>query len=625
MCGIAGFLTAGAHGDPGEILRSMTREITHRGPDDSGFFERRVDSNQRYLALGFRRLAIIDLNTGEQPKQTEDGRFVIVFNGEIYNFQALRDELKALGSQFRTQSDTEVILEAYRHWGEDCVKHLRGMFAFALWDAENNRLFLARDRFGKKPLFLYSTSDSIVFASEIKSILRWPGFERVMDKAALSEYLCYRYVPGPATLFEKITKLPPGNTATWESGKFRIRRYFQPLDGQPANGNVPSDPVGGFREVLEESVRLRMISDVPYGAFLSGGIDSSVVVAMMAAISGQPVNTFSVGFSESNYSELGYARTIAEQFNCRHHELEVSQDHLIEHLPALTRYRDAPVAEPSDIPIYLLSVEASRHVKMVLTGEGSDEALAGYPKHRFETYTNAYQFIPGMIRSRLIEPLVKALPYRFRRAKTAITNLGLEDLEVRWPRWFGAMTPSERDRLLAHTSSSPGERDEIQFDVSAGNSALRNILYFDQTSWLPDNLLERGDRMTMGASIEARMPFMDHRLIEYVSGLPDSFRIRGRQDKWVLRQVASQLIPKSIIDRPKVGFRVPVNEWFQSSMRDYLVDSLTGAASATRDYYDGDELNRILAEHTSGRQNHEKLLWTLLTLEVWHREYLASA
>ena len=626
MCGIAGFVLSGSVTDSSALLRSMADVIAHRGPDDEGFLESQTASGDFRIGLAHRRLSIIDLSTGHQPIGNEDGSVQIVFNGEIYNFQGLREELIARGHQFRTASDTETIVHAYEEYGDDCVEHFRGMFAFAIWDARRERLLLARDRFGKKPLYLYEDDGSILFASEIKSLLQYPQLSVQADTDAIWEYLAYRYVPGPRTLFRNIRKLQPGCCAAWEKGQFREWSWYQPPDcGVRPDVDLPDDPVGAFLERLEEAVSIRMVSDVPFGAFLSGGIDSSAVVGLMSRHSNLPVKTFSVGFSESQYSELRYARTIADQFKTDHHELTVSQDHLMDELPALVRFRDAPVAEPSDIPIYLLSKEAGKTVKMVLTGEGSDEFLGGYPKHVFERYASAYQVLPAMIRAGLLEPLVQALPYRFRRAKTAIVNLGLEDWRERMARWFGALSSKERAELVAFrpTASTPLTQ-AMQIPV-AGNTALRKILCFDQTSWLPDNLLERGDRMTMAASIEARMPFMDHELAAFVSSLPDHMRVRGRTTKWILREAMKRMLPAEILERPKVGFRVPVNEWFRGPMKSYLYDHLTGPGSRTAGYFNRPALDKILSDHVNGRQNHEKLLWCLLNLEIWHREYNISA
>lgn len=622
MCGIAGLIFPSSDAGQLAALESMGRAIAHRGPDDTGVLQAATADGSWQVGLLHRRLSIIDIATGHQPLGNETGDVQIIFNGEIYNYQPLREELIALGHRFRTASDTETIVHAYVQWGEDCVRHFRGMFAFAIWDARIERLFMARDPFGKKPLFLWQHEGRLAFGSEIKALLALPGVSAQANQDAIWDYFAYRYVPGPATLFQGIRKLAPGSTATWENGVLRENVYYTPPDSRPrVAAAMPADPVATFLEKLDESVRIRMISDVPFGAFLSGGIDSSAVVALMSRHAGVPVKTFSVGFKEGGFSELAYAADIARQFSTDHHELEVSVDQVIELLPDLVRFRDAPVAEPSDIPIYLLAKESRKTVKMVLTGEGSDEILGGYPKHVYERYAGSYQQLPGVLRRGLIEPAIGALPYRFRRAKTAIVNLGLEAFGERMPRWFGMMSDQERARLVV----MPAPRRTHDADLGCGggdNSALRRILCFDQKSWLPDNLLERGDRMTMAASLEARMPFMDHELAAYVSSLPDDYRVRGRSTKWILREAMKQLLPPAILERPKVGFRVPVNEWFRGPMKDYLYEHLTGASSRTRHYYHAQALQQVLAEHVKGRQNHEKLLWSLLTLEIWHRQYL---
>ncbi|MDB5821779.1 MAG: asnB [Herminiimonas sp.] len=623
MCGIAGFITSSPVHDPAAMLEAMATSIAHRGPDDSGFLHAVCRDGFTRVGLAHRRLAIIDLASGNQPIGNEDGSVQIVFNGEIYNFHELRAQLIGHGHAFSTHSDTETIVHAYEEWGVRCVDHFRGMFAFAVWDAAAERMFLARDRFGKKPLFIWEGKGTVLFGSEIKALLAFPAVRAEVDFDAVSDYLSYRYVPAPATLFKHIRKLMPGSYAIWEKGVLTECRYYQPPDGMPMTATrAPDDVVGAFLIQLEESVRIRMVSDVPFGAFLSGGIDSSAVVGLMARHSSYPVKTYSVGFSNQGYSELRYAAEIAKRFHTEHHELTVSVDQLMDFLPALVRYRDAPVAEPSDIPIYLLACEASRTVKMVLTGEGADELLGGYPKHVFERFASPYQRIPAAIRHRLVEPLVRAMPYRFRRMKTAAVNLGLESFEERMPRWFGTLSHDEKRTLVAF--KAPQQHQAAAAHPGMGGTTLRRILFFDQTSWLPDNLLERGDRMTMAASLEARMPFVDQFLAEFVSRLPDCYRIRGRTTKWILREAMKRVLPASILERPKVGFRVPVNEWFRHSMRDYLYAHLTGPDSQTAHYYHKTALQKVLADHVAGRQNHEKLLWTLLTLELWHREYVGS-
>jgi asparagine synthase (glutamine-hydrolysing) len=624
MCGIAGWIAKpGAH--LGEsAMEAMLHAMAHRGPDGQGVRAFRDAATGRSVVLGHRRLAIIDPNGAAQPMCDNVAQVALSFNGEIYNFRQLRAELAPHGYRFCRDSDTEVLLRAYQHWGCELVHHLRGQFAFAIWDGRAGRLLLARDRYGEKPLFLAETAEGLVFASEIKALLKMPGFQPEVNLAAVSEYLSYRYVPGPKTLFAGVRKLLPGTLAVWERGKLSERRYWSAPDARPQKitgaDASPEGLVAGFTERMEEAVKLQMVSDVPFGAFLSGGLDSSTVVALMSRHNAK-VKTFSVGFGDERYSELSYAAEVAQAFSTDHHELRANPEDLMALLPRLVAYRDAPVSEPSDIPIYMLAREASKSVKMVLTGEGSDEILGGYPKHVAERFRGGFQFLPACLRRGLLEPLVHALPYGFRRIKTAIATLGIDDPRERYVRWFGALNAAERRELSILKNENLEGEIPPQFNTEASNSRLRNILYFDQTSWLPDNLLERGDRMTMAASIEARVPFLDHRLAEYVSTLPDDCRVRGTKTKWILREAGRKLIPERILKRPKVGFRVPVNEWFRGPMREYLCDHLLGAGSRTRKYYDPGTLDRLVNEHLQGRQNREKLLWTLLNLELWHREY----
>ncbi len=604
-----------------ETLESMLQAIAHRGPDGQGACAYVCAGTGHQVFLGHRRLAIIDPQGARQPMCDDAAGLALTFNGEIYNFRELRKELGSLGYVFKRDSDTEVLLRAFQHWGSDVVRHLRGMFAFAIWDARNERLFLARDRFGEKPLYLYEDASGLYFASEIKALLRIPGVRPAVDLQSVWDYLAYRYVPGPKTLFGGIRKLLPGTFAIWQRGKVREQRYWSAPDRNLRAPVQPQpDAVENFLARLDGAVKMQMVSDVPFGAFLSGGLDSSAIVALMSRHN-TSVKTFSVGFAEDGYSELGYAAEVARHFGTDHHELIVSERDLMDKLPGLVSFRDAPVSEPSDIPIYMLACEAARSVKMVLTGEGSDEILGGYPKHIIERFAHGYQVLPGCVRHRLIAPLAHALPYEFRRLKTAVTNLNIEDWRERYVRWFGALNRSERDNLSILRLNGSAVDNVPPFDADPQSSALRRILYFDQTSWLPDNLLERGDRMSMAASIESRVPFLDHELAEFASSLPDRYRVRGKCSKWILREAGKQLLPARILARPKVGFRVPVNRWFRGEMREYLLDHLQSASSMTRTYFDPKALDNVLAEHVDGRQNHEKLLWSLLNLEIWHRQY----
>ena len=618
MCGIAGWIAAARNAPEDGAIGAALDALAHRGPDGEGAraFVNRGTGHR--VVLGHRRLAIIDPQGAAQPMCDDAAELALTFNGEIYNFRELRAELAARGYRFERDSDTEVLLRAYQHWGKDVVRHLRGQFAFAIWDGRREQLLLARDRFGEKPLYLCEKDGAVYFASEAKALLAMPGIAAEVDLRAVWEYLAYRYVPGPRTLFAGIRKLPPATYALWQLGRLKEFRYWTPPDRDSRKSSSDTS-VDAFLAKLDEAVKLQMVSDVPFGAFLSGGLDSSTIVALMSR-HGSKVKTFSVGFAEARYSELPYAAQVAKQFGTEHHEIVVSEKDLMGELPRLVAFRDAPVAEPSDIPINLLAREASRSVKMVLTGEGSDEILGGYPKHVMERYRWAWKALP--FHGSLITPLIKALPYGFRRAKTAVANFELDDWRERYVRWFGAMDRSERSRLSTLALNGSDIVDTMPpFDAQPGNSTLRRMLYFDQTSWLPDNLLERGDRMTMAASIEARVPFLDHALAEHVSGLPDELRVRGLTTKWILRQAARALLPKRILKRPKVGFRVPVNEWFRGDMRGYLLEHLRSPDSLTRRYYDGAALDRLLDEHIAGRHNHEKTLWTLLNLEIWHRTY----
>ena len=624
MCGLAGIIGVVDPGAGRSALRAMAVAVQHRGPDADGFFDAAL-TDGHWVGLAHRRLSIIDLALGHQPMGNEDDSIQIVFNGEVYNFAQLRSELLAAGHVFKTHSDTETIIHAYEQWGTDCVSHLSGMFAFAIWDAPRQRLFLARDRFGEKPLFLHQRDGLLLFASEIKSILAYPGVVAQFDPQTLLPYLTYRYLPGPRTMFKGIVKLRPGSCAVYEKGRLTESRYHASPDALPrrAPEQLSTDPVKGFLALLDDTVRTRMVADVSFGAFLSGGLDSSAIVALMTRHSGLPIKTFSVGFAEAAFSELDYARTVAMALRTDHHELQITESDIVSQLPALVRYRDAPLSEPSDVPIYLLSKWARQEVKMVLTGEGSDEFLAGYPKHVFERLSEAYAVLPEWMRSGLLQPMAEALPFKYHRVKTAAASLGTSAFALRMPRWFGALGLGQAADLLSDGPWKPADPlASLPALVQApGNSALREVLHFDQTSWLPDNLLERGDRMTMAASIEARMPFMDHRLLDYVSSLPDTFRVRGGQTKWILRQAMGGVVPDSILRRKKVGFRVPVSEWFRGPLKGYLLDALCSPGSRTRKYYDSTRLDALLASHAAGQQNHEKLLWALLNLEVLHQEY----
>ncbi|HEY5899455.1 MAG TPA: asparagine synthase (glutamine-hydrolyzing) [Burkholderiales bacterium] len=627
MCGIAGWAAPAPQAPEERAMHRMLDCLVHRGPDGAGAAAFTAAQGAYRVMLGHRRLAIIDPQGSRQPMRDAAAGLTLSFNGEIFNFRELRAQLEGHGHRFERDSDTEVLLRAYQHWGRDCVEHLRGQFAFAVWDEKNERLFLARDRFGEKPLFLHEAGGALYFASELKALLVLPQVPNEIDLGAVWDYLAYRYVPGPRTLLSGIRKLRPGTIAIWQRGHLREARYWTPPDKYPRDTRYqrsPEETVEAFRDCLDEAVRLQMVSDVPFGAFLSGGLDSSVIVALMTRYCAR-VKTFSVGFAGDPGSELGHAGAVAQRFGTDHHPMVISHHDFVRHLPELVAVRDAPVSEPSDVAIHLLSREAGRTVKMVLTGEGSDELLGGYRKHVAEGLAWMYWSVPRRLRRTLIAPLVQELPARHRELQIALASLGCEDWRERYVRWFGAMDFAQRAELCRlHVHEAPARDDVPPFDADLQTSPLRRLLYFDQTSWLPDNLLERGDRMTMAASIEARVPFLDHKLAELVSTLPDHWRVDELRRKRVLRVAARQLLPRDILQRRKVGFRVPVSQWFAGGMREYLLDHLRSSDSLTRGYYHAAVLDRVLDEHARGVHAHDKLLWTLLTLEIWHRQYRAG-
>jgi len=625
MCGFIGVITNRDRVDSlSHYVESGLNQIEHRGPDEKSLSNYQCDKSNDALIFGHVRLSILDLNNGHQPFESEDKNVSLIYNGEIYNYVELRDELISLGQSFKENSDTEVVLKAYLYWGVDSFIKLRGMFSLAIWDSRSSTLLLARDRFGKKPLFYSKIPEGLGFCSEIKGLLELPSVDPSMNKVALSHYYKFRYVPSPYTLFEGIYKLPPGHYATFTSGKLVVSEYCNLADGTARQkSQLPKDPVDKFLSLFEESVKIRMRSDVSYGAFLSGGLDSSAIVAMMANLSSKPVKTYSVGFEDNSYSELKYARQVADAFNTDHHELVITSDDFINNIERLIAFRDAPISEPSDIAIYLLAREARKSVKMVLTGEGSDEVLGGYPKHVFERFHGLYALVPGFLRNQVVSPVVDNLPYRFRRIKTAISSYSDMDCRDRFPRWFGALNDEgNRNVCVEEFWARKDSALDYCFSCDDTNSSLRNILYFDQKSWLPDNLLERGDRMTMAASLEARMPFLDHELVDFVSTLPDSCRVRGTSTKWILREAMKRLLPKEILARPKVGFRIPVNDWFRGELKDYVYSMLLGKESKSVSFYHLPALRDILDQHSEGKRNHEKLIWTLLNLEIWCRQYI---
>jgi asparagine synthase (glutamine-hydrolysing) len=598
-----------------DLIR-MTDAIRHRGPDGEG--QDIFNLGEWQFALGHRRLAIIDPVGSRQPMSSADGRYSITFNGEIYNYRQLRAELIELGWQFRTQGDTEVLLTAYAQWGAEAVSKLDGMFAFAIFDALKGSIFLARDAFGEKPLFITEYRGGVAFASEIKALLQLPGMVARLDSEGLALHEIYRYTPGPRTLFSGVRKLQAGTYGFIENGVLSVSTYFRTPDARPQRTRTLTDgaAVEEFRGLLSTSVRMRMMSDVPFGAFLSGGIDSSTIVALMQRESSTPIKTFSVGFTDVSNDELPYADMVAKAVGTDHHPVRISASDIIDDLPKITIFREAPISETADIAIFRMSIVAKQHVSMVLSGEGADETLGGYPKHSAERYVNLYQSVMPGGAHRVFEGALDRLPFAFSRLRIAFSAMGERDEDERMANWFGAFSAEERKRLFGNGMAAPAG-----LAATSGVSALRRALVFDQEVWLPDNLLERGDRMTMAASVESRVPFLSVALVQFLSELGDRMRIRGLTSKWILRQVAKGLVPDRIIKRPKVAFKIPVSEWFKTSLRSMLGDRLLGPGSHISMLVSRKEIERVLVDHWSGKRDYGKLIWWLLTLEIFLSEY----
>lgn len=629
MCGIAGMVTTdGLHSAQAlvSMVSRMTDKLAHRGPDGEGVTDAFRCGPNGHVVLGHRRLSIVDIAGGKQPMTCPRDRVWLTYNGEIYNFPTLRLRLIDLGYEFETESDTEVVLAAYRHFGVDCVDLFNGMFSMAIWDCDKNQLFLARDPYGKKPLYYRHDASGFQFASEIKAFAGLDDESRLtLDGKALKDCTLLRYVPGERTLYEGILKLEPGTSAIYDpaSNTLDKSRYHHHPDSLPRTPGADPDPAASgsykkqFLSLLDDSVSSRINCDVPYGAFLSGGIDSTIVVALMTKHMESPVKTFSIGFAQKNLSELDSARLVADTFSTDHHEKIIEPEDFIRYLPEAIYFRDGPVSEPSDVPILLLSRMASEKVKMVLTGEGSDEVLGGYPKHAFERYSTYSAIIPEPVKRALRKSIRSCLPARHEKIKCALTSLLADNSSERMQRWFGSTDIEICNSLHNVENNSDSKKADLSRFNYHGGSALRDILAFDQSVWLPNNLLERGDRMTMAASLEARMPFLDIRLAQFVSTLPDSYRVRGRTTKWILREAAADIIPKAIIDRKKLGFKVPIEEWFRTSLSGFLNESIVVPGALLHEFLAKDVIHTLYKDHLNGRQNHEKILWSLLNIEIW--------
>jgi asparagine synthase (glutamine-hydrolysing) len=608
----------------------MRDVMTHRGPDDAGLY---LDGN---VGLGHRRLSIVDVAAGHQPMTNEDGTLHITYNGEIYNHADFREELEARGHIYQTHCDTETIIHLYEEYGASCVDDLRGMFAFAIWDERQRELLLARDRLGVKPLYYAQTDDgSLYFASEIKAIFAAHAVKPELNYSALPDYLANHATSDDETLFRGIKRLLPGHTLVWRDGNVRIEKYWDVhfAHEEKAARRSDEDYIAEWTELFRESVRLRLMADVPLGMFLSGGIDSSAIAAMMSGMVDEPIKTFSVAFAESEANELEYARLIARRFKTDHHEIVVSPEDFFDALPPLIWHEDEPLAHPSSIALNFVSRLAARHVKVVLTGEGSDELLAGYGRYRKTVYNLAfgarYHKLTGKGLRRMVERGVKSLSLKSKaRQKLERTFLCVEpDIASIYFDNFAVFSRTMQQELLTNDAKAhagaldPYRAVEEYLAQTDADTLLNKLLYVDTKTYLHE-LLMKQDQMSMAASIESRVPFLDHKLVEYTARLPERMKLRGMTTKYILRQSMKELLPAEILKRSKMGFPVPVGTWFRGQYRSVIDEYVLSERTLSRNLFDEKFVRALVERHQTGGEDHSERLWSLVNFEMWLRRFI---
>jgi asparagine synthase (glutamine-hydrolysing) len=622
MCGIAGIV---GEKDDGridrEIIHRMCQTIIHRGPDDEGLF---VNNG---VGLGMRRLSIIDLAGGHQPVFNEDRTVCLVFNGEIYNFRELRRELEGHGHHFQSDSDTEVIVHLYEDLGADCVHRLRGMFAFALFDENHRRLLLARDRLGKKPLHYALLGGRLLFGSEIKVLLAAAPELSEIHTQALWQYFHFGYIPDPATAFSAIQKLPPGHLLEFERGEVKVRRYWDLPEYGTYSPRSEEECLEQLEEQLAEAVRIRLIADVPLGALLSGGTDSSTIVALMARASSTPVKTFAIGFQHADFNEAPYARVVAEKFGTDHHELILEPD-VVETVETLARSLEEPFGDSSMLPTYYVSCLARKHVTVVLSGDGGDEMFAGYDRYRIHRDRKKFNKVPGWVGRTYRRQVYSRLP-RGTRGRRFAYSVSLPAREqyldmVSFLPGFERDVPllSKQFRATLQNLEDPQKVMFRYFD-DAGGDALERLLYVDTKTYLAGDILTKVDRMSMATSLEVRSPILDHVLVEWVTSLTPQWKLRGREQKYILRKLAERVgVPKEVLYRPKRGFAIPIAHWMRNEMKELILTVLGESRTIQRGYFDPAGVQTLLNEHFSGRFDHSDGIWRLLMFELWHRYFL---
>ena len=629
MCGINGIALSSRSGRSVDrnVLERMRDVITHRGPDEAGIF---VDAN---IGLGHRRLSIVDVAAGHQPMTNEDGSLQIIYNGEVYNHADYRSDLEARGHVYRTHCDTETILHLYEEHADGCVDYLRGMFAFAIWDGKKKELFIARDRLGVKPLYYFHADDgSLYFGSEIKTIFQASDLKPEINFHALPDYLANHATSGEETLYQGVKRLLPGHTLTWRDGKVKIKKYWDVSFSKTADqGRSDKDFIAEWYELFRTSVRLRLMADVPLGMFLSGGIDSSAIAAVMSGMVSEPIKTFSVAFAEREANELAYARIVAEAYKTNHHEVVVSPEEFFNALPKLVWHEDEPLAHPSSVALYFVSLLASQHVKVVLTGEGSDELLAGYGRYR-KTILNLslgkryWSLTPDVVRG-AVSSGIKGLPTSRMRQKLLRSFLGVApDIESIYFDNFAVFPLAMQADLLSNAAIEQIGRIDPYGGVRTAlaetdaESLLDRLLYTDIKTYLHE-LLMKQDQMSMATSVESRVPFLDHKLVEFTCSLPERLKLRGGTTKYILRESMKGILPEAILSRSKMGFPVPIAAWFRGAYRSVIDEYVLSERAMSRGLFNRDFVRELVNRHQSGVENHDERLWALVNFEIWQRQF----
>ena len=625
MCGIVGkVMTPGCGSVDRHLLERMCAALEHRGPDSRGLFQ------QDEAGLGIQRLRVVDLVTGDQPISNEDGSVTVVLNGEIYNFQELRKDLQCRGHRFATQGDTEVIVHLYEEHGIDCVRYLQGMFAFALWDQRRRRLLVARDRVGKKPLFYALGPEGLTFASELRALLEDRTIPRELDTSAVDSFLAYGYVPAPLSIFAGVSKLPPAHTLVLERGELTLNRYWQLDYSRKAEFKDPRELHEALLEHVRVATRRRLIADVPLGAFLSGGIDSSAVVAAMAEASSGPVKTFSIGFDHDEFDELRYARKIAELFGTDHHEFVVRPD-AVEMLPKIVRHYGEPFADSSAIPSFYLAELTRQHVTVALNGDGGDELFAGYTRYVSNRLAAGLERLPAPLR-RFAADRARGLgggevTSVANKARRLITGLALSPA-ARYESYMSAFDQSQRTNLYTHEFAATVDQSFTTgviadpWGKASGEDVLDIMLEVDVATYLPGDLITKIDIATMAYALEARSPLLDHELMEFAASIPAEMKVDGREKKWVFREALRDWLPSDILDRPKQGFTVPIAHWLRGELRDLAREVLLDRDSLGRGYFRREAVQSMLDRHSAGADEETKRLWALFMFELWHREFV---